>query len=166
MPSEFNREQEARAYLLSEIPGVRRLGLANGQNDNATLAPAATAAATAAATLELHRITYSNIHSSLLHTTLSFCRNRGDEKKGGREVDGDDVKSDATSANGRTFRAFHHPTDDSRHALITDRKCYLSKQILITFVRRGCIERMTEQFYNMINFKYIAVDSFRALKFH
>lgn len=77
VPSEFNREQEVRAYLLSEIPGVRRLGLANSQNGNATLAPAAAAAA---ATPGLHRITYSDIHSSLLRTTLSFCR--GDEKNG------------------------------------------------------------------------------------
>lgn len=96
VPSEFNREQEVRAYLLSEIPGVRRLSLATGQNGNATLAPAAAAAA---ATLGLHRITYSDIHSSLLRATLSFCRGQGDEKDG-REIDGEDVKSGAASANG------------------------------------------------------------------
>lgn len=92
VPSEFNREQEARAYLLSEIPRVRRLGLATGQNGNATLTPAT-------ATLGLHRITYSDIHSSLLRATLSFCRGQGDEKNG-LEKDGKDVKSGAASANG------------------------------------------------------------------
>lgn len=95
VPSEFNREQEARAYLLSEIPRVRRLGLATGQNGNATLMPAAAAAAT----LGLHRITYSDIHSSLLRATLSFCRGQGDEKNE-LEKDGKDVKSGAASANG------------------------------------------------------------------
>lgn len=96
VPSEFNREQEVRAYLLSEIPGVRRLGLADGQNGNATLAPAAATAR--AATAGLHRITYSDIHSSLLRTTLSFSA--AEATRRADKVDRKDVRFDVASANG------------------------------------------------------------------
>lgn len=93
VPSEFNREQEVRAYLLSEIPGVRRLGLANGQNGNATLVPAA-------ATLKLHLESHIPIFTLRFSVRLfSFCRDRCDEK-GGREVDRVDVRSGVASANG------------------------------------------------------------------
>ena len=95
VPSEFNREQEVRAYLLSEIPGVRRLGLADGQNGNATLAPAAATAR--AATPELHQITYSDIHSSLLRTTLSFA---AEVTRRADEIDREDVRFDVASATG------------------------------------------------------------------